>query len=218
MPAHTIQIERESATGCVRTPGSAGATARRLVSRCRVSGDVHRRRRRSGVARARNFGRDAARSVEKTQSIVAIENAESLAHVRETDAAARPRRAVEPHAVVGHAHHELVVVHGGPDSIVPAALRPLKPVTNGVLHQRLQDEARYEAVDRRVVDAILDRQPVGEANALNVEIRLEPTISSPSVTSSARCASAVRKTADNCCSTSAAVARRVVRELGHGAE
>ncbi len=130
-------------------------------------------RRRPTRAGHANFRRDSARSVEKTQTIVPVEDRKSLAHVGETDSATGARRAGEPHAVVGHAQHEVVVLHGCPDADRTGGAAPGKPVSDGVLHQRLQDESRNEAVHRRVPDVVLDREPVGESHALNVEIRLE---------------------------------------------
>jgi hypothetical protein len=46
-------------------------------------------------------------------------------------------------------------------------------MANRIFDQRLQHEPRHETVDRIVGDAVVDGQPVGEANSLNVEIRLD---------------------------------------------
>ena len=46
-------------------------------------------------------------------------------------------------------------------------------MANGILDERLQDESGNQAIDGIVLDAILDRQPVGEANSLDVEVRFD---------------------------------------------
>ena len=42
-----------------------------------------------------------------------------------------------------------------------------------VLDERLQDESRDETVDRALVHVVIDAEPIGEADALDVEIGLD---------------------------------------------
>src|SRR4029079_2439295 len=47
-------------------------------------------------------------------------------------------------------------------------------MADGVLDERLEHEAREPTLDGRVLHLVVDRQPIGESDSLNVEIRFDP--------------------------------------------
>src|SRR6185295_7801256 len=49
-----------------------------------------------------------------------------------------------------------------------------EPMADCILDERLENEAREQTVDGGVLDLVIDRQPIGESNSLNVEIRFDP--------------------------------------------
>ena len=79
----------------------------------------------------------------------------------------------QPHAVVAHLHHELVVLAAGADVDVPGAGLARDAVLDGVLDQRLQQQRRHEHVVGFRLHVVADDETVGEAGAFDLEVLAE---------------------------------------------
>ena len=127
--------------------------------------------------RDRQFGdRAAGVAVHQTKPIVvAVHDRQPVAHVGEANPVSRrsmpPATSPTPLSETRTISAPCSIV--AEMSIVPGRAASAQSVANRVLDERLQNESRQQAIDGGIVDVVVDRQPVGESNPLNVEIRLD---------------------------------------------
>ena len=103
----------------------------------------------------------------------AVNGAQSLVDVAQADPVAQ--RVLEPllghaEAVVAHFDDDVLVADHRADRNASAADFPCKPVLDRILHQRLQQHARHDHVERLGADPLVDTQLRTESDDLDVEV------------------------------------------------
>src|SRR5271155_832076 len=110
--------------------------------------------------------------MEDQQGAAAVELLEAGPGVAKTDAAKEEAfTAVFYDAVrVGHFKFQATFLYAGMDFDQVLALVFSDPVTDGVFYERLQQEWRDLAIERRGIGVDFDREAVAEALALNADV------------------------------------------------